>query len=284
MPIRLIRIARWQCSAEAEGDKGSIRHPAARQRFSSGRVVLQSEGAPVEGLRERGTPIDRRSEALFEESKYGSVHTGGFGESSGLWGKGGGRGAVRQERGRDLARPLEAIVRGCRIGIQADFMLENPSQFPFQRSGGRIDGNTAVAQEGNAVGDPVPAILGTGEQDGDIVGEVPGVESPDIVVIRFECGNPVGQLHELDESALFLHSTSAEPEGVCDDSAKASEGCSGKGEQGRRFLHPLCGGGGFGTGDVRKAVGTQVQSGNGCSCADQKKPEREEEFAQIHIR
>ncbi|OQB89054.1 MAG: hypothetical protein BWX84_02601 [Verrucomicrobia bacterium ADurb.Bin118] len=209
---------------------------------------FQTARGPVDGVGLGQPPFQRPVPVihLFHEDRVHFIHVGEQVEPLEI------RGRLRmQERVEigpavakypgHLGRPLLLVVHVGVIEIVAHLVLKEPTQLAVKQGLVGVVVQALVAQQRDAAFNPAPAVLGVLELDRDVVGHVPGLEKPDLREVRFQLGNPVGQLGHLKKFVLLLQFVGAHPERVRDQTAKAAQGHRGKRQHGRRVFqrrHP----------------------------------------------
>ena len=153
---------------------------------------------------------------------------------------------LRMEEGLDIRMPPQDILHVLRqpqfvvhvgvVQVESHLVLVEPGKVAIEECFGWIDGDGVVAQQLDATLDPMPAVLRVLELDGDVVSHVPGLDAPDIDEMRFQLGDPIGQLHHVEVFVLVLHLVGANPQGVGDKAPEAAQRHGGEGQGGRGVI------------------------------------------------
>ncbi len=141
--------------------------------------------------------------------------------------------------GEDLGHligPLLLVVHVGVIEIGPHLVLEEPGQFAIDESLVGVVTQALVAQQLDAPLHPAPAIGEILELDRDVVSHVPGLHQPNLDEMRFELGDPVGQLRHFEEFVLVLQVAGANPERVGNQAAKTAQRHGGEGQHRRRVF------------------------------------------------
>ena len=208
--------------------EGLIDDSAEGKIFEIGVIEGEAFGSPIDGVSLGGAPV-KGAELIFDLADAFGVEGGGT--------------------GFDFVGPVLAIIGGGeRVGIGAEFVKKEPSEFLMKSWGAGIGLHAVVAQEENAVVDPSPFFGGRGHEGGEVVGHVPGMIGPDGGATGLELDDPVGELNQFEIASFVLEGSGAHPEDIGQNAAESAEGHGSEGDGRGQVL------GGRGLGEVEVAA------------------------------
>ena len=132
--------------------------------------------------------------------------------------------------------PLLFVIHVRVVEVRAHFMLEDPGELLVDEHVIRIVAQPFVAQQFDAALHPAPAIGVILELDRNIVSHVPCLMHPNLREMRFQFGNPIGQLRHLRKFIFVLQIAGAHPEKVGDQTAETAERHGGECQHRRRIF------------------------------------------------